>query len=85
MSNRYDRAHVSTWLAALPVDPVELNIITLAVTTPEVEKALEAFFAMSTWERCNALYGLAQRTEKHVRLCAKTAALSARAEDSKNE
>lgn len=83
--SEYSKGNVDAWLDELPDEPVQLNIIALAVTTPEVEEALEAFFQLSTWERANALYGLARRTAGHVRFCAQTAALSARAEDRANE
>lgn len=83
--SEYDKQNVDVWLDELPEEPTALNIIALAVTTPEVEETLEAFFSLSTWERANCLYGLARKTEGHVRFCAQTAALTARAEDRQRE
>jgi hypothetical protein len=83
--SEYDRSKVDAWLASLPDDPAQLNIVALAVTSPEVSDQLLTYFHMSTWERANALYGLARRTEGHVRACAQTMALAARDEDREAE
>ena len=81
MPRKYNPQVVEDWLATLPTDPVSVNVLQLAMTTSgQVAKALQAYFKMTTWQRANALYGLAKYTEGYIPRCARAVAVCARSE-----